>query len=111
MAFFLLAAQTLVLVAGMALLGQLFVGAFNWSLRRNNVLYRLFELVASPVTKLVRLVSPKVVLDRHIPVAAFMLLLIAYLWLGVEHRDACKAQLSQPACEKWAAVWNPPEAR
>ncbi len=106
MAIYLLMAQTLVLVAALALLGQAIVGLFNWGKRRDNLLYRLFELVALPVVKLVRLVSPKVVLDRHVPVAAFVLLLIVYFWLGFEHRDSCKAQLSQPSCEKWAEAWT-----
>lgn len=106
MAFFLLVAQTLVLVAGLALLGQLLVGAFNWSRRRDNLLYRLFELIASPLVRLVRLVTPKIVLDRHVPVAAFMITLFAYFWLGFEHRQVCRAEFSQPGCEKWASAWN-----
>lgn len=108
MAFFLLIAQTLVLVAGLALLGQGLVGAFSWSRRRQNLLYRLFELIALPVVRVVRLVTPKVVLDRHVPIAAFVIMLIAYFWLGFEHRDACKAQLAQRGCEKWAEAWQQP---
>lgn len=106
MAFLWLVAQTLVLVAGLALLAQLLVGAFNWSQRRSNPLYRLFELIASPVVKFLRLLTPKVVLDRHIPVGAFLFLLVAYFWLGFEHREACKAQVEQAACEKWAEAWG-----
>lgn len=108
MAFFLLVAQTLVAVAGLALLGQLMVGAFSWARRHQNLLYRLFELIARPVVRLVRLVTPKVVLDRHIPIAAFVILLFGYFWLGFEHRDACKAQLNQRGCEKWATAWQQP---
>lgn len=106
MALYLLMAQTIVLVAALALLGQAMVGAFNWAKRRDNLLYRLFELIARPVVKLVRLISPKVVLDRHVPVAAFMLLAVVYFWLGFEHRDSCKAQMNQPSCEKWAEAWG-----
>ncbi len=106
MALFLLTAQTLVLVAGMALMAQLMVGVFNWGQRHNNLLYRLFELIASPVVKLFRVITPKVVLDRHIPIGAFMFLVFAYFWLGFEHRDACRANLAQPACERWAEAWN-----
>jgi uncharacterized protein YggT (Ycf19 family) len=110
MAFALLLAQTLVLVAGLALLGQLLVGAFNWPRRHQNLVYRLFETIASPVVKLVRWVTPKVVLDQHIPIAAFMVTLIAYFWLGFEHRASCRADPAQAGCEKWVAAWsqNPP---
>jgi uncharacterized protein YggT (Ycf19 family) len=106
MAFVLLAGQTIVLVAGLALLGQLLVGIFNWRGREQNVVYRTFELVASPVVKLVRLVTPKVVLDQHIPIAAFMVLLFGYFWLGFEHRASCRADVAQAGCEKWAAAWS-----
>jgi hypothetical protein len=111
MALYLLMAQTLVLVAVLALLGQAMVGAFNWAKRRDNLLYRLFELIALPFVKLVRLISPKVVLDRHIPMAAFALLLVVYFWLGFEHRESCRAQLNQASCEKWAEAWSqqPPQ--
>ena len=110
-AFALLAVQTLVLVAGLALLGQLLVGAFNWRARQQNLVYRLFQLIASPVVKVVRLVTPKVVLDQHIPIAAFLLLFFVYFWLGFEHRSACQSDVAQPGCEKWAAAWNNPEGK
>ena len=61
MAFALLAAQMMVLVAGLALFGQLVVGMFNWRARQQNIVYRTFQLIASPVVKLVRLVTPRVV--------------------------------------------------
>ena len=106
MAFALLALQTLVLVAGLALLGQGLVGAFNWSRRRQNLVWRLFEVIASPVVKVVRWITPKFVLDQHIPVAAFMLLFVAYFWLGFEHRSTCRVDTAQAGCEKWAAAWS-----
>jgi uncharacterized protein YggT (Ycf19 family) len=106
MAFVLLLVQTLVLVAGLALLGQGLVGIFNWRGRRQNLVYRLFEVIASPVVKLVRLVTPRIVLDQHIPIAAFMVLFFAYFWLGFEHRSSCRADVSQAGCEKWAAAWS-----
>lgn len=106
MAFALLAAQQLVLVAALALFGQLVVGMFNWRAREQNIVFRLFQLLASPVVKFVRLITPKVVIDRHIPVAAFMVLVFAYFILGFEHRSTCRADLTQASCEKWAAAWN-----
>lgn len=106
MAFALLTAQTIVLVAGLALFGQLMVGIFNWRARQQNIVYRTLELIASPFVKLIRLVTPKVVLDQHIPLAAFMVLVFAYFWLGFEHRSSCRADLAQAGCEKWAAAWS-----
>ena len=102
MAFALLIAQSLVLVNGLALLGQLLVGAFNWPARQQNIVYRLFQVIASPAVKLVRLVTPRIVLDRHIPIAAFLLLFFAYFWLGFQVREVCRQDLGQPGCGKWA---------
>jgi hypothetical protein len=80
------------------------VGIFNWRAREQNLVYRLFKLLASPAVRVVRLVTPKVVLDQHIPLAAFMALLVAYFWLGFEHRASCRQDLGQPGCEKWVAA-------
>ena len=107
LAFALLVAQTIVLVAGTSLLGQLVVGMFNWRARQQNIVYKTFELVASPFVKLIRLITPKIVLDQHIPIAAFMVLFIAYFWLGFEHRASCRADVSQAGCEKWVEAWSP----
>jgi uncharacterized protein YggT (Ycf19 family) len=106
MAFALLVFQTLVLVAGLALLGQGLVAIFNWPGRRQNLVYRLFELIASPVVKVIRWITPKVVIDQHIPIAAFLVLFFAYFWLGFEHRSVCREDVQQPGCERWAAAWG-----
>ncbi len=106
MAFALLVAQQLALVAALALFGQLMVGVFNWRAREQNLVYKLFQTVASPVVKLVRLITPKIVLDRHIPIGAFMVLLFAYFWLGLAHRDSCRADLTQAGCYKWVEAWS-----
>jgi hypothetical protein len=44
-----------------------------------NFFYRLFEIVGSPVTRLARLVAPRFIADRHLPLAAFSLLAVAYV--------------------------------
>jgi uncharacterized protein YggT (Ycf19 family) len=106
LAFALLVAQQLTLVAALALFGQLVVGIFNWRARENNLVYKLFQTVASPVVKVVRLVTPKVVIDRHIPIAAFMLLVFAYFWLGIAQRDSCRADLTQAGCDRWVEAWG-----
>ena len=67
-------------IAWLALLGQWVLGLLAGRRRDENVFYQLLQLVASPFVKAVRRVTPRVVLDRHIPLAAFMLLLL--VWLG-----------------------------
>jgi uncharacterized protein YggT (Ycf19 family) len=96
--------QTLILVAGLALLGQLMVGLFAWGRRSQNLVYQLLGIIASPAVKLARKVSPRVVLDEHVPAVAFLLLLIGYFVVGFFHRDLCLSDLTQTGCARWAAA-------
>lgn len=102
MALVLLVIQTVVFVAGLALMGQFLVGAFSWGRREQNPIYQLFGIVARPAVRLVRAITPRVVLDRHVPLAAFVLCFVGYFALGFVHRDVCLQDLRQNACEKWA---------
>ena len=69
--------------ARMLYLAQLLVGVFNWPARENNVIYRLFRFLASPVTKAVRAITPEKIADKHVPVVAFALLFWLYVMLIV----------------------------
>lgn len=73
--------KALVEVALFALIGQAVVAIFAGSRRRENFVYRLLEVVASPVLRMARIVSPRFVLDAHLPIVAFMLLVFA--WAGL----------------------------
>jgi uncharacterized protein YggT (Ycf19 family) len=95
--------QTLILVAGLSLLGQGIVGAFNWRRRQDNFVYQLFSILTRPVVSVVRKVTPRVVLDEHVPLVTFLLLFFAYFLVGFWHRDVCLADLTQTGCQKWAA--------
>lgn len=73
--------RTLVEVAGWALLGQGLLALLAGARRHDNLFYQIFEIVTRPVLRLVRLITPRVILDAHIPFVAFFLLL--WLWLGL----------------------------
>ncbi len=66
-------------IALMALLGQLVLGLLAGARRHTNLFYRLLGVVTRPVLRLSRWVTPRVVLDRHLPLVAFLWL--AALWL------------------------------
>ena len=104
MALLLVILQTLILVAGLALFGQLIVGAFNWRGRHQNFVYQLFGIVTRPVVRAVRLITPRVVLDPHVPIVAFLLLFFGYFAVGLVHRDVCLSDLTQAGCTRWAAA-------
>jgi hypothetical protein len=71
-------------IALLALVGQALVWAMVRAVGQppeRNFFYRALQVVTSPFTKLLRFVSPKFVVDRHIPWATFALLAVA--WVGV----------------------------
>lgn len=101
MAFLLVLAKALIEIAGLALLAQFLVGLLAGRSRHENPVYRLLEVVASPVTRLVRLVTPKVVLDRHIPLAAFLLLVFAWGASIYGIARSCATDSQQATCERF----------
>jgi len=75
--------RTLVEVAGLFLLGQGVLYVLAGSSRERNGIYLLFRLLTRPVLSLVRRLTPRVVVDRHIPFVAFFLLF--WLWIGLAY--------------------------
>lgn len=85
-------AQLVIAIPLFALAGQ---GA-TWILARimgqppqQNVIYRLFQVIASPVVKACRFVTPRAILDRHLPLVGFSLLLVVYGWIMIEIAAVC----------------------
>ena len=68
-------------VAGVAMIGQGVLYVVAGAKRDQNVVYRIFKTLTSPVMKATRWVTPRVVLDRHLGLVAFFLLII--LWFGL----------------------------
>jgi ABC-type uncharacterized transport system permease subunit len=90
--FWLRLAQLLLAIPLLSLAGQ---GA-TYALTRmmgqppqKNFVYRLFEIVASPIVKPCRYITPRFVPDRRLPLVAFSLLLVAYVWLMLEIASVC----------------------
>lgn len=79
----LLLASTVKLVAEialMALLGQWLLGLLAGARRDQNLFYNLLKVVTGPFVRLARWVSPAVVIDRHVPLVAFLLLAFAWMF-------------------------------
>lgn len=73
--------KALIEVAGVAFLGQGVLWVISGSKRDQNVVYNLFKILTSPVTRFARLITPRIVLDQHIGLVAFFLLTV--LWIAV----------------------------
>lgn len=79
----LLAATALKLVAEialMAMLGQFVLGLLAGARREQNLFYRILKTMTDPFVKVARFIAPKVVLDRHVPLVAF--LLMGFVWFA-----------------------------
>jgi hypothetical protein len=68
-------------VALFAFLGQGILYLFAGAKRETNFVYTTFKMLTSPVTKVTRLITPRVILDRHVAFVAFFLLLL--VWIGL----------------------------
>lgn len=66
-------------IALMALAGQWVLGLLAGAKREQNFVYQLFQVVTRPLVRGARLISPRVVLDRHLPLVAFLVL--GFVWL------------------------------
>ena len=68
-------------VAGVAFLGQGVLWVIAGSRRENNLVYKFFRTLTSPVNKVTRLITPRIVLDQHIGMVGFLLVLV--LWVAL----------------------------
>ena len=68
-------------VAGVAFLGQGVLWVIAGAKRDQNMVYNLFKTVTSPVTRLTRAVTPRIIIDAHIGLVAFFLLMLIWLLL------------------------------
>jgi len=68
-------------VAGVAMFGQGVLWVIAGSKRDQNVVYGIFKAVTSPVMKATRMITPRVVLDQHIGLVAFFLLMLIWVVL------------------------------
>jgi len=71
--------RAIVEVALLALLGQGLLALLAGGRRDTNPIYMLFKIVTKPAIVAARWITPKLVLDKHIPFVAFFLLF--WLWL------------------------------
>jgi len=100
MAFFLVVLKLLIEIAGCALLAQFMVGLLASHGRNDNFVYRLLQIITSPATRLVRWVTPNVVVDRHIPLATFLILVFAWMATVYGLAVACAGEPHQPSCTR-----------
>jgi hypothetical protein len=74
-------AKGLIELAGMFLLGRGLLYLLAGAKRETNIFYQVLSIVTNPVIRAARWITPRVIVDRHIPLVAFVLL--AWAWLAI----------------------------
>jgi hypothetical protein len=76
-------------IAMMAIFGQWVLGLLAGARREQNLFYQVFQIVTSPVVKGVRYITPRVVIDRHMPLVAFLLMFFVWVVATMTKIDIC----------------------
>lgn len=76
-------------IALLALAGQWVLGLLAGAKRDTNLFYQIFQIVTRPVVTGVRKITPRVVIDRHVPLVAFLMLFFVWLIATVTKIDIC----------------------
>lgn len=88
----LLLVETLKLLAEIALMclaGQWVLGLLAGKHREQNLFYQLFQVLTKPLIRGARLVSPRIVLEQHLPLVAFLLLMFVWIVATITKIDIC----------------------
>jgi hypothetical protein len=67
-------------IALLALVGQGVLAILAGARREQNMFYQLLQILTRPFVSTTRLITPKVVIDRHVPIVAFLLL--SFIWIA-----------------------------
>ena len=76
-------------IALMALLGQWLLGLLAGAKRDKNIFYQILQMVGRPFVSVARLVTPKFVVERHLPLVAFFLLLFVLFGVTILKIQTC----------------------
>ena len=68
-------------VAMLFLLGRGLLGLLVGQRRETNTMYKLFVIVTAPVLNTMRRITPRQIIDKHLPYIAFAILF--WLWIAL----------------------------
>ena len=76
-------------IALLALAGQGVLAVLAGAKREQNLFYQLLQVLTRPFVRGTRLITPRIVIDRHIPLVAFLLLLFVWLVSTIAKINIC----------------------
>jgi len=98
MLFVIVILKSLIELALMFLIGRFVLGLLAGAKRHTNVFWQLLDVASKPAIWLTRRISPTQILDKHIPLAAVSLLMIAWVLVVIAKIDLC-LQIGVSACQ------------
>ena len=81
--------QLVLYIGGLALVGQAILYAIVGNKRETNMFYQLFVVLNKPWVAIAKLISPKMVAERHIPVVAFCVVSVLYIAVTLAKIEHC----------------------
>lgn len=66
-------------IALLALAGRFLLGLLAGQKKETNFFYRALEAITKPFVSAARFITPKAIIDRHVPFVAFLLL--GFIWI------------------------------
>ncbi len=91
-------AKSLIELSLMFIVARFILGLLAGAKRSTNMFWQLLDIAARPALWITRRVSPKLILDKHIPLAAASWLLIAWVVVVKIKIDLC-FQAGVAACQ------------
>lgn len=91
-------AKSLIELSLMFIVGRFLLGLLAGANRDRNVFWQLLDVASKPALWLTRKISPKLILDQHIPLATSSWLLIAWVLVVQLKIDIC-LELGVASCQ------------
>lgn len=85
-------------IALLALLGQGVLALLAGAKREQNVFYQLLQVLTRPVLAGTRFITPKVVIDRHVPIVTCLLLVFIWVAATISKISIC-VQIGVEQCK------------
>lgn len=90
--------KSLIELSLMFIVGRFVLGLLAGAKRQSNVFWQLLDVAAKPSLWLTRKLSPRLILDQHIPLAAASWLLVAWVLVVKTKIDLCM-ELGASVCQ------------
>jgi hypothetical protein len=90
--------KSLIELSLMFIVARFVLGLLAGAKKETNIFWQLLDVAAKPALWLTRKISPKLILDQHIPFAAASWLLIAWVFVVKTKIDIC-VNLGVASCQ------------